>query len=182
MAFVGADYLSGKREFWMANKSLVKAGHCETRADVSKFLSTQWDRIIFDEVITFLLDEMFLPIISCARSSKPQVIAEGGAQVWAGTNPGGRGARWVKEWFLDREVDLERYPKYNSAQWGYVPGYLDDNPYTEPGYRDTLENLPPVLRAQWLHGDWDAFEGQFFEFLKQKDGVDWHVRSMGIAA
>ena len=182
LAPVGARYLSGSREFWFGNQSLIKAGHCESAADVQKFLSTQWDRIVFDEVITFECDTMFLPIASCARSVKPVVIQEGGAQVWGGTNPGGRGARWVKAFFVDRDVDRETYPKYDPSQWGYVPGLVDDNPYVEPTYRQTLENLPPMLRRQWLHGDWDAFEGQAFDFQALKDGQPWHVRDMGIAA
>jgi hypothetical protein len=180
---VGARYLSGTREMWFdGTGSLIKAGHCETDADASKFLSSQWDRVIFDEIVTFELDTMVLPISSCARSTKPAVIAEGGAQVWAATNPGGRNAHWVKEWFVDHEVDRDRYPKYNGAQWGFVSGRVDDNPYMDPSYKEQLENLPPMLRRQWLHGDWDCFEGQFFDWQATKDGQPWHVQDLGIAA
>jgi hypothetical protein len=171
---VGASYRSGAREMSLGQDSLIRAGHCETEADVAKFLSTQWDRIVFDEVVTFLLP-MFLAIVSCARSAKDAVIAEGGAQVWGGTNPGGRGARWVKELFVDHNPDAEQFPDYDAAQWGFVQGWLDDNPYIEPGYRQALMNLPPILRRQWLDGDWDAFEGQFFDWQATKGGVPWHV-------
>src|SRR5687768_11168518 len=68
LAAVGARYKSGDREFWFdATGSLIKAGHCETESDVNKFLSSQWDIVIFDEVVTFLVD-MFLAISSCART------------------------------------------------------------------------------------------------------------------
>lgn len=178
---VGATYKSAAREFSLANGSLIRAGHCETDVDVAKFLSTQWDRIVFDEVVTFPLP-MFLAIVSCARSAKQAVIDEGGAQVWGGTNPGGRGARWVYEFFVEKVVDREQFPEYDPSQWGFVQGWLADNPYIESGYRQTLMNLPPILRRQWLDGDWQAFEGQFFDFQSKRDGVDWHVSDAGVAA
>ena len=34
---------------------------------------------------------------------------------------------------------------------------------SDPDYIRQLEALPPKLRAAWLDGDWDIFEGQFFE-------------------
>lgn len=179
---LGAEYKSGFREFSFANGSLIRAGHCETDSDAAKFLSSQWDLVIFDEVVTFLLDKMFMPIASCARTTKESLMAEGGARVWAATNPGGRGAAWVKDFFVDREVDRERFPAYRKEQWGFVPGLLEDNPYIESGYRQTLENLPPVLRRQFLYGDWDAAEGMFFDWQAKRDGQPWHVRDMGIAA
>ena len=181
LAAVGAKYKHSAREFSFGNGSLIRSGHCETDVDVAKFLSTQWDRIVFDEIVTFPVN-MFLAISSCARSAKQAVIDEGGAQVWGGTNPGGRGAAWVYEFFVSRDPDRELYPEYKAEQWGFVQGWLTDNPYMEPGYRQTLLNLPPILRRQWLDGDWHAFEGQFFDFLATKDGTQWHVRDEGIAA
>ncbi len=177
---IGAHYKTGDREFWIGS-SLIKAGHCETEGDVSKYLSSQWDLIIFDEVVTFLMD-MFLAISSCARTTKEKVKSEGGAKVWAATNPGGRGAAWVKDLFVDHLPDTERFPDYIPSEWGFVPGRLEDNPYIEPGYRQTLMNLPPILRRQWLDGDWSAFEGQFFDFQPQVDRQPWHVQDLGIAA
>jgi hypothetical protein len=181
LAAVGAKYKSAMREFSFGNDSLIRAGHCETDVDVAKFLSTQWDRIVFDEVVTFPL-QMFLAIVSCARSAKQVVIDEGGAQVWGGTNPGGRGAAWVHEFFVERVVDREQFPDYDATQWGFVQGWLDDNPYIEPGYRQTLMNLPPILRRQWLDGDWHAFEGQFFDFQASRQSLPWHVADQGVAA
>jgi len=177
----GAEYKSGAREFHVGDGSLIVAGHCETDADLSKFLSTQWDVVIFDELVTFLLMQ-FLAIVSCARTVKATLIAEGGAKVWAATNPGGRGAHWVKEWFVDRVVDAEQYPAYRPEEWGAVLGTVDDNPYVEPGYKQTLMNLPPMLRRQWLEGDWEAFEGQFFDWQAQRGGGPWHVADLGLVA
>ena len=178
---MGANYATSAREMsFRANGSLIRAGHCETDGDVAHFLSTQWDRIVFDELVTFTRQQ-FLMIVSCARSTKQAVIDEGGAQVWAMTNPGGRGAGWVKELFIDQNPDPEQMPDYDASQWGFVQGWLEDNPYIESGYRQTLMNLPPILRRQWLDGDWNAYEGQFFDFQATKDRAPWHVYDAGIA-
>lgn len=182
LELLGAQYKQGAREFCFANGSLIKAGHCETTADAANYLSSSWDLIIFDEIVTFEVETMFLPISTCARSTKPQVVAEGGGKVWAATNPGGRGAAWVPEFFIEKTPDRERYPEYHPDEWSYVPGVLEDNPYAPKGYRQTLMNLPPILRRQWLYSDWSAFEGQFFEFMAQHDGQPWHVRDLGLVA
>ncbi len=34
---------------------------------------------------------------------------------------------------------------------------------TQPDYIKQLEILPPKLRDMWLYGNWDVFEGMFFE-------------------
>jgi phage terminase large subunit len=177
----GATYRSAAREMSFGNNALIRAGHCETDADVAKFLSSQWDIIIFDEIVTFSLQQ-FMAISSCARTAKPQVITDGGAQIWAATNPGGRGARWVKEFFVDKQVDTAEFPHYNPDHWGFVQGWLDDNPYMPPEYRQQLENLPPTMRRQFLYGDWDAFDGQFFHWESRKDGHPWHVADLGLVA
>lgn len=178
---LGGKYLSGDKVAKFPNGSVIQAGHCESEADAMQYLSTEYDRIVFDELVTFPMG-IALEIMSRARTSKPQVIAEGGAQVWAGSNPGGRGAMWVKAFFIDKAVDPEQFPNYNPAAYAYVHGSFDDNPYLDPRYRQALEELPPVRRRQLLYGDWNAFAGQFFEWLGEKDGQPWHVADVGVAA
>jgi hypothetical protein len=34
---------------------------------------------------------------------------------------------------------------------------------SDPDYLKQLESLPPKLKRAWLDGDWDIYEGQFFE-------------------
>lgn len=158
---IGAEYLSGIKAMKFPNGSIIQAGHCETTADAMNYLSTEYDRIAFDELVTFERDPS-LEIMSRARTSKAEVIAAGDAQVWAGTNPGGRGALWVKEFFIDHAVDLTEFPSYEPARYGFVEASLSDNPYISAEYRRDLEDLPEMRKRQLLHGDWNAFEGQFF--------------------
>lgn len=175
---VGGRYLDSKKVMQFPNGSLIQAGHCETAADAQNYLSTEYDRIIFDELVTFE-EEPALEIMTRARTSKAEVLARGGAKVWAASNPGGRGALWVKDFFIDKAPDPAKYPRYRAGDWAFVEARLDDNPYMDPEYRETLENLPEMRRRQLLEGDWLAYEGQFFgEWRPERDGRPWHVRSL----
>jgi len=178
---LGGRYLAGDKVAKFPNGSVIQAGHCESDVDAMQYLSTEYDRIVFDELVTFPMGTA-LEIMSRARTSKAPVMAEGGAQVWAGSNPGGRGALWVKAFFVDRVVDPEMFPHYRADRYAYVDARLSDNPYIDPAYRQTLEELPPLRRRQLLEGDWLAFEGQFFDFQAVKGEQPWHLRDEGIAA
>jgi len=173
---VQGTYLSGEKMMRFPNGSTIRAGHCESVADAQNYLSTEYDRIAFDELVTFDRD-MALEIMSRARTAKPEVMASGDAQVWAGTNPGGRGALWVKEFFIDQTVDAHDFPSYDPARYGFVEATLSDNPYISTEYRRDLEDLPEMRKRQLLYGDWNAFEGQFFS----EWSPDTHVKDLVIA-
>lgn len=176
---LGATYLSGDREMkFPQTGSLIVAGHCEADADAEQYLSTDYDRIVFDEFVTFNL-EPSQEIMSRARTpmTKESIIADGGAQIWGGTNPGGRGAQWVKQFFIDKEVDEEKYPNYLPELYDFVPASLEDNPYLNKGYRTSLMQLSRTRQKQLIDGDWNAFEGQFFDWT-----ASVHVADVGVAA
>jgi hypothetical protein len=178
---VGGVYTSGDKVMRFPNGSLIRAGHCENTTDAQNYLSTEYDRIAFDELVTFDQGPA-LEIMSRARTSKPQVKASGDAQVWAGTNPGGRGSLWVREFFIDHTVDRSQFPRYEPERYGFVEATLDDNPYISEQYRVDLEDLPEMRKRQLLYGDWFAFEGQFFSevtarthaaTVEMPSGVEW---------
>ena len=165
------------REVDFGNGSRIVFGHCQDDEAIGRHLSTEYDAIYFDELVTFTLRQ-FLMIASRARTSKPGISPV----VRAGTNPGGPGAAWVRSWFLNKDVSKAEYPAYDPAQYAYIPATLDDNPHVDPGYEQSLMDLPEALRRAYRYGDWDIFEGQFFgEWSRQKhvgvvpipDGCQW---------
>lgn len=172
--------------------AIIRMGHLEDSNALQNYLSAEYDVIAPDELVTFERDDM-LELFSRARSSNPHlfklrgttVIENGkekrldGSLVLTATNPGGRHARWVKDFFIDKTPDRDLFKKYRPDRWAFFAAKLDDNPYIEEGYRDTLEDLPEMRRRQLLEGDWDAYEGQFFgEWRATVDGRPWHVRSL----
>jgi phage terminase large subunit len=173
---IGGSYTTGDKVMRFQNGSLIRAGHCENAADAMNYLSTEYDRIAFDELVTFDQGPA-LEIMSRARTSKEQVKASGDAQVWCGTNPGGRGSMWVREFFIDHAVDTSQFPRYEPGRYAFVEATLDDNPYISSEYRRDLEDLPEMRKRQLLYGDWFAFDGQFFSEFKP----DSHVEELPLA-
>lgn len=158
------------------NGSFIQFSHCETVKDVENYLSSEWDLIIFDELSTFTLD-MFLKISAAARSPEDAPYK---ALVRAGSNPLGIGAFWMKQWFVDHNVNMAEYPDYLPDDFEMQFSTLDENQYVNrKEYEKRLRNVPEHIRKAWLHGEF-IIEGAYFtEFQQKKDVkgkvVEWHV-------
>ena len=152
-----ADFVASAKLLRYRNGSTLRFGHCETSADAAHYLSSEYDLIIFDELVTFE-ETQFLLISSSARSSKPGIVPK----VIAGTNPGGPQSHWVRMKFIDKTVDTDEYPDYRPADYCFIPSKLEDNPYLDKDYEKKLLALPPQLRKAYRDGDWDIFPGQYF--------------------
>lgn len=80
----------------------------------------------------------------------------------AATNPGGSGHVWVKKIWVDRNFP-ERLNRIKH-EFCFLPALPTDNKHLDESYWEMLETLPDRLRRAWRYGDWNAFEGQFFNF------------------
>jgi len=153
------------------NGSVIQFGHCQTTGDAARYLSAEYDLILFDELVTFE-ESQFLLIGSRARTNKGGVVP----RVLSGTNPGGPQSHWVRSRFVDHTVDREVYPDYRPEDYVYLPSKLEDNPYLDAGYERKLLALPPELRRAYRDGDWDIFPGQYFpEFRRARHVRDFTV-------
>jgi hypothetical protein len=170
-----------------ANTAVLEFGHCQDMKDVENYLSAEYNVVLPDEMGTFEEDQI-LRIASSARithaSFRPCVVGT--------TNPG---AAWVRDRWILKDVDKDRYPDYNPDEYCFIPSLLDDNPYPDPEYEAFLNAQDPDTKAAWRYGSWDVFEGQYFkEFRKDKHvrrvelpshfpligGLDWGYSSPGV--
>jgi hypothetical protein len=75
----------------------------------------------------------------------------------------------VKRLFIDRHYNDGENPD----DYSFIQAGVKDNVAlmaSDPDYIKYLEALPPKLRKAWLDGDWDVYEGQFFEeFIDRPD-------------
>jgi len=78
----------------------------------------------------------------------------------AATNPGGIGHAWVKQLWVDRNPPRELAKRRD--QFRFIQALPKDNPYLDEAYWEELNSLPENLRAAWVDGNWDIFEGQAF--------------------
>lgn len=167
-----AEFIESKRVMKFKNGSLIECGHMDDERALQKYLSTEYDEIMADEGSRFDPDRL-LELSTRARSSKPKVLAAGGPWFDVVSNPGGRAAQMLKELYILKEVDAEKYPVlagvdesgtpfYDPTEWEYIPATLDDNPYLDPAYVRQLAVLQPWRYQQLRNGDWDIFAGAFF--------------------
>lgn len=160
----------GAGVLYFPNGALIEFGHCQHEPDVDQYLSAEYDRMSFDEIVTFTLFQ-YLMITSCCRTTIPGLsVSVGGA-----SNPGGANAQWVKARWIDKYVDAEEDPDYRPEDYAYIPALPTDNPHLDwTQYMRMLNRLPPELRRAYRDGDWDIFVGQFFPEFRKAPRPDAH--------
>ena len=151
-----ATYNESKKVFRFKNGSEILLKYCETDKDAERFQGIEFDVLFIDEA-THQTEERFVKMNSSVRgtNSFPH-------RTYITCNPGGVGHTWVKRRFVDRRFQETENPD----DYSFIQAFVQDNKALmelDPGYVKELESLPPKLRAAWLEGSWDVFEGQFFE-------------------
>jgi hypothetical protein len=177
------------KEWRYPNGSVIELGYCQSDDDVGQYLSAEYDAIAFDELTEFSMYQYDM-IRSRARTTVAKKKLGARPHIVAATNPGRRGHADFKALFVtgtdygDRiRVEETKLPTGEVAvrRIGFLPATVLDNAHIDPKYIESLMTLPENLRRQYLEGDWDTFEGQYFpEFQKTKVELDgtvtpWHV-------
>ncbi len=165
-----AEYSESKKELKFDTGSTIRFACCRNIHDLDKFQGTETDIVFIDEATQFTR-EMFDRIKACVRgvNSYPK-------RIYLTCNPGGVGHNWVKELFIDKKND-------SKDDYTFIRSLVTDNNVlleSDPQYIAKLQALPGKLRRAWLEGDWNIFEGQFFEEFRDdpahyKDRRQTHV-------
>ena len=185
----------------------ILGGHLKDDDAYSKYQGHEYCRINIEELTQIPREDMYLKLISSARSKYPDLFP----QVFCTTNPGGIGMAWVKKRFVtpDKKTSICVKHQYNwidsdghkrTTYWqtiidretglwrAYVPATLDDNPIlleNDPDYvrqLDAMEKTDPELYRAWRHGDWDIQFGAVFDDFRSDLHVfskfsDWDISS-----
>ena len=151
-----AVYTESKREMSFENGSVINFLYCRSTADLDKFQGTEYDVMFIDEATQFA-EEMYDRMKACVRGTNkfPK-------RIYLTCNPGGRGHGWVKRLFIDKVYKSEEC----AEDYSFIRSLVTDNKAlmeSDPDYVNKLRALPQKLRKAWLDGDWNIFEGQFFE-------------------
>ncbi len=141
------------------NGSCIDFGYCATENDVYQYQSAEYDCIRFDE-LTHFTEAQYIYLISRVRgaNSYPK-------QIKSSTNPGGVGHGWVKARFVDAGCPNESFIGEDGMKRIFIPSLLDDNSFLmrgDPDYKRRLLALPEREKKALLYGDWNIFEGQYF--------------------
>lgn len=160
-----AKYNDQHKTITFPNGSRIIFRYCFTDADAARFQGTEVDVLFIDEA-THQTEEHFEKLSACVRG-----VNNFPKRIYLPCNPGGVGHGWVKRLFIDRRYkDGERAEDYS-----FIPAQVTDNHALmrdDPDYMRRLQGLSPKLRAAWLEGRWDVFEGQFFEEFNVSPDMD----------
>lgn len=154
-----ARYISSQKCFRFPNGSAIWFGYCACDGDLMQYQGAEYDVWFCDEAGQFL-DSWIVAIDACVRG-----VNNFPKRSYFTLNPGGPSHGYFKRLFIDRDFREGENPE----DYAFIQALCTDNTAlmkTQPQYLETLKRLPPKLRAAWLYGKWDIFEGQFFEDLR----------------
>ena len=151
-----AKYKANDHEFIFINDSTLSLRSCQTDTELTKFQGSEYDVVFIDEATQFS-EDAFRALCATVRG-----VNNYPKRVYLTCNPGGVGHSWVKRLFIDKHYNESERPE----DYSFIQSLVTDNKVlmeSSPEYVAQLEALNPKLRKAWLEGDWDIFEGQFFE-------------------
>lgn len=171
-----AKYNKTEKEMVFNNGSKILFRYCDTEKDVDRYQGTEVDVLFLDEA-TQLSEMQIKKIVACVRG-----VNEYPKRIYYTCNPGGQGHQYIKRLFIDRKYEEGEH----AEDYSFIQSLVTDNKalmVSNPDYKRQLEMLPEKLRKAWLEGEWDIFEGQFFEDFKPKVHViepfdipdDWNI-------
>jgi len=149
-------YNDTKKEMRFANGSQTLFRYCNNDRDLLNYQGTETDILYIDEATQFT-EEQFRVLVACVRGAN-----DFPKRVYLTCNPGGVGHGWVKRLFVDKHYNSDENPE----EYSFIQSLVTDNQALmreQPDYVKQLEALAPKLRDAWLYGNWDVYEGQFFE-------------------
>jgi predicted phage terminase large subunit-like protein len=122
-------------------------GYLENEKDKYRYQSAEFQYIGFDELTQFL-ESQYRYLFSRLRRLERSPIP---LRMRAASNPGNVGHDWVKQRFMTEG------PEYGRI---FIPARLDDNPSLDKKtYVESLSELDPITKRQYLDGDWTARHG-----------------------
>ena len=151
-----AVYNDKEKALRFGNGSSIHFMYCAKDGDLDRLQGVEYDVIFLDEA-TQLSEYQMKTITACLRgvNSFPK-------RIYYTCNPGGQGHGYIKRIFVDRRWEAGERPE----DYSFIQSLVTDNKALmerQPDYIKQLQALPEKLRRAWLEGDWEVFEGQFFE-------------------
>ena len=155
-----------RKEIAFPSGAKIILGHLKDKGSYTKYQGHEYHRILIEELTHIPTEELYLKLISSCRSTVPGLTPA----VFATTNPGEVGHRWVRKRFVDVAKDGELYKEPETGETRmFIQSKVTDNPTLmdrDPKYIKRLQGLPEGLRQQWLEGSWDDIEIRGAYYIK----------------
>lgn len=177
-------WLGGTQAKWNSMKHIwafpsgatLTFGNLEHEQDKYRYQSAEFQYIGFDELTQFT-ETQYRYLFSRLRRLEKTYIP---LRMRSASNPGNIGHDWVKRRFL---TEGEEYGRI------FIPAKLHENPHLDrKKYIESLNQLDPITRRQYLDGDWTArhggsiFRREWFEIVNEPPADLKKVRYWDLAA
>lgn len=187
LAFPTATYNDSKHVWRFKSGAKIYFGAMQHKKDRTNYQGKRYDFIGFDELTHFTWDEYSYMFSRNRPSKKPRSDRKTTVYMRATANPGGVGHGWVKNRFItaaEPNTPIEEIVTVNLPDGSkkeirrdrvFIPASVFDNPAlleADPNYLGSLALLPEKEKKALLYGDWDSFEGQFFDEFRIAPDVD----------
>lgn len=175
---VTPTWRAADKEWHFSNGSIIELGYVDGDLTVYQYDSAEYDMLIIDEAsefsefeIRFLIGRLRTTFAKMAHGARPHTVLM--------SNPGGIGHVNLRDSYVipsdygRSTFKWETIPgdEESVRTAAFVPAKVADNPHIDPDYVRNLKQLTEKLRRQRLDGDWDIFDGQYF----QEFSTDTHV-------
>ncbi len=166
-----ARWNAATNTFTFPNGASLTFRHLDHENAKLRYQGLEFHYVGLDEV-THFTETQFLYLFS--RLRRPAGAAPTASiplRMRAGTNPGGPGHDWVYRRFIEPWKSAGQRNAPGSDRHFY-PARLSENPHLDADtYRNNLDRLEPVTRAQLRDGDWEIrpagrmFKPDWFEII-----------------
>jgi phage terminase large subunit len=134
------------------NNSKIILGGFKDQNDIDKYIGIEYDFIIVEE-LNQLTEEKYTKLRGSLRTSKPNWRP----RMYTSFNPGGIGHKFVRSRYVIP------FREKSEKETRFIPSTYKENPYLNKEYIQYLESLVGDLGRAWREGEWDLFEGMFFD-------------------
>lgn len=156
----GYSYKGQKHTVSFKNGSRIVFRPCESLRMAERIKGAEYQLMIVDEAVEFD-DGVIMYLVGSLRNTRIKNFQE--TLIMTG-NPGGRSDYWFKVHFIepDYKLWLPQELPYKD-KYIFIPAKVSDNPSISQVYVDNLMGMETRRREAWLNGNWNIFDGQFFE-------------------
>jgi hypothetical protein len=155
---LGAEFHISAGEIRFPSGAKIILGHLSDDAAYTRYMGHEYQRILIEELTHIPSLELYLRLTASCRSTVPGLKA----RIFATTNPGEVGHKWVRQRFVDICSPGEVYEDpVTGRKRVFIQARVEDNPAlmeADPEYVRFLDGLPDGLREQWREGSWDDVE------------------------
>lgn len=176
LAHTDAHWNGERKEWRFPSGAVVRFGHMQYEQSKHEYQGGAYQYIAYDELTAFT-ESQYRFLFGWLRRKEGVDVP---LRMRSGSNPGGLGHFWVRDYF--------NLP-HGRAERPFIPASIEDNPHLDrESYRESLSYMDPITRLQIESGDWTARASGGFFRTDQIEVVDrvpphsTHVRYWDLAA